>query len=138
VTFAHDDNTFYATAAWGGHTYLVRGDIRARTLTTLQTDAECPSLSPDGSTLVYKKRNGQPPGHWRLASYDLATRTETLLAETRTVDDQVDWLDSHTVLYGIPRTGSQAAIDDIYEVPSDGTGTPKLLIQQAWSPAVIH
>lgn len=138
VTFAHDDNTFYATVAWGGHTYLVRGDIRARTVTTLQTDAECPSLSPDGTTIVYKKRNGQPAGHWRLASYDIATGKETLLAETRNVDDQVDWLDSHTVLYGIPRSGSQAAVDDIYAVPADGTGSPRLLIPQAWSPAVVH
>ncbi|MDQ2838544.1 MAG: hypothetical protein M3Y42_12495 [Actinomycetota bacterium] len=138
VTFAHDDNTFYATAAWGGKTYLVRGDIKARTVTTLQTDAECPSLSPDGTTVVYKKRNGQPAGHWRLASYDVATGKETLLAETRNVDDQVDWLDSHTVIYGIPRSGSQAAIDDIYAVPSDGTGSPRMLIAQAWSPAVVH
>ncbi len=138
VTFAKDDNTFYATVAWGGKTHLVRGDLRARTVSTLHTDAECPSLSPDGGTIVYKKRNGQPAGRWRLASYNVATGKETLLAETRTVDDQVDWLDSHTVLYGIPRSGSQAAIDDIYAVPSDGTGSPKLLIPQAWSPAVIR
>ena len=138
VTFARDDNTFYATAAWGGRTYLVRGDRRARTVTTIRSDAECPSLSPDGSTVVYKKRNGQPAGHWRLASYRIATGTETLLAETRNVDDQVDWLDSNTVVYGIPRAGSQAAIDDIYAVPADGAGTPRLLIAQAWSPAVVH
>ncbi|HEX4726486.1 MAG TPA: hypothetical protein VH298_01730 [Jatrophihabitans sp.] len=138
VTFARDDNTFYATAAWGGHTYLVRGDRKARTVTTIHSDAECPSLSPDGSTIVYKKRNGQPAGHWRLASYRIATGTETLLGETRTVDDQVDWLDNNTVIYGIPRSGSQAAIDDIYAVPADGSGTPKLLIAQAWSPAVVH
>ncbi|MGI8665368.1 MAG: hypothetical protein ACR2N4_04975 [Jatrophihabitans sp.] len=138
VTFAHDDNTFYATAAWGGHTHLVRGDRAARTVTTLHSDAECPSLSPDGTTIVYKKRNGQPAGHWRLASYTIATGQETLLAETRNVDDQVDWLDSHTVIYGIPRSGSQAAIDDIFAVPSDGTGSPRLLISQAWSPAVVR
>ncbi|HET6210297.1 MAG TPA: hypothetical protein VFD94_07935 [Jatrophihabitans sp.] len=138
VTFARDDNTFYATAAWGGHTYLVRGDRRARTVTTIHSDAECPSLSPDGSTIVYKKRNGQPAGHWRLAGYRIATGAETLLGETRNVDDQVDWLDNNTVIYGIPRSGSQAAIDDIYAVPADGTGTPRLLIAQAWSPAVVR
>ncbi|HEY2044273.1 MAG TPA: hypothetical protein VGH11_16480 [Jatrophihabitans sp.] len=138
VTFAADDDTFYATAAWSGHTWLVKGRISTRTMTTLHEDAECPSLSPDGTTIVYKKRARQPVGHWRLASYDIATGRETMLAETRTVDDQVDWMDSHNVLYGIPRSGSQAAVDDIYEVPTDGSGQPKLLIAQAWSPAVVH
>lgn len=138
VTFAVDDNTFYATAAWGGHTWLVRGDRSAKSLTTIRSDAECPSLSPDGTQIVYKKRNGQPAGHWRLARYDLASGTETLLAETRNVDDQVDWLDGSHVIYGIPRTGAQAAVDDIYSVPSDGSGSPRLLIAQAWSPAVVR
>jgi hypothetical protein len=140
VTFASDDDTFYATVAWGGSTHLVKGSIKAKTVTTIHTDAECPSLSPDGKTIVYKKRNGQPAGHWRLASLDLATGKETLLAETRNVDDQVDWLNNSTVLYGIPRgsSGTNAAIDDIYEIPSDGTGTPKMLIQSAWSPAVVR
>jgi hypothetical protein len=138
VTFANDDDTFYATVAFGGHTYLVKGSVKARTVTTLHTDAECPSLSPDGTTIVYKKRNGQPAGHWRLASYSIATGKETLLAETRNVDDQVDWLDNSHVLYGIPRSGGQAAVDDIYSVPADGSGQPSMLIPQAWSPAVVR
>jgi dipeptidyl aminopeptidase/acylaminoacyl peptidase len=138
VTFASDDDTFYATVAWGGHTWLSKGSIRENVITTLQSDAECPSLSPDGKTIVYKKRNGQPSGHWRLASYNVATGKETLLAETRNVDDQVDWLDNSHVLYGLPRSGSQAAIDDIYSVPADGSGSPSLLIPQAWSPAVVR
>ena len=33
VTFADDDNTFYATVGTGGETYLVQGDLAARTLT---------------------------------------------------------------------------------------------------------
>lgn len=55
VTFA-DDNRFYATLATGGQTYLVRGDVTARTLTTLHRNVECPSLSPDGTRIAYKKR----------------------------------------------------------------------------------
>jgi hypothetical protein len=138
VTFAKDDDLFYATVAWGGHTWLVRGSVKNRVMTTLHADAECPSLSPDGTRVVYKKRAGAPAGHWRLASYDLATGQETMLAETRSVDDQVEWLDNQHVIYGLPRTGSQAAIDDIYSVPADGSGAPALLIQQAWSPAVVR
>jgi hypothetical protein len=138
VTFAQNDETFYVTVAFGGHTYLARGTLSKRTIVILRSDAECPSLAPDGRTIVYKKRNGQPAGHWRLASYVVATGKETILAETRNVDDQVDWLDNSHVLYGIPRSGSQAAVDDIYAVPDDGTGNPRLLISGAWSPAVIR
>lgn len=46
VTFAADDRTFYATLATKGSTYLVKGDLRTRTVTTLHTNVECPSLSP--------------------------------------------------------------------------------------------
>jgi len=138
VTFAADDKTFYATVQYSKHTYLVRGDVDAKTVTVLHQDAECPSLSPDGKTVVFKQRGNLPPGKWRLVSYDVATGKVTPLAETRSVDDQVEWLTNSDVIYGIPRSGAQAAIDDVWSVPSDGTGTPKLLIQQAWSPAVIR
>ncbi len=138
VTFADDDNTFYATVEWSQHTWLAKGDLATRTITTLHEDAECPSLSPDENTIVYKQRGDLPPGKWRLVRYDLATGKVTPLAETRSVDDQVEWLDNDHVIYGLPRTGSQAAIDDVWSVSTDGTTPPKLLIPQAWSPAVVH
>jgi len=138
VTFAADDDTFFATVAWGGHTWLARGSISPQTLTTLHEDAECPSLSPDGTNVVFKQRGDLPPGKWRLADYNLATGRVTLLAETRSVDDQVEWLDDTHVLYGLARTGSEAAIYDVWSVPSDGTGQPALLIPEAWSPAIVR
>ncbi|MGX7678041.1 PD40 domain-containing protein [Jatrophihabitans sp. DSM 45814] len=138
VTFASDNNTFYATVEFSSHTWLVRGDLSTKTMTTLHEDAECPSLSPDGKSIVFKQRGNLPPGKWRLVRYDVATAKVTPLAETRSVDDQVDWLDNSTVIYGIPRSGTAAAIDDVWAVPDDGTGQPRLLIPQAWSPAVIH
>ncbi|WP_375431133.1 hypothetical protein [uncultured Friedmanniella sp.] len=139
VTFAADDDTFYATAASGSTTWLVRGSIRARTMTALRTDAECPSLSPDGTHVAYKKRLGNAtPGVWRLAVLDLATSRETLLAETRSVDDQVEWLDRSSVLYALPRTGTEATTTDVWEVPADGLGTPTVLVPQASSPAVVR
>jgi hypothetical protein len=138
VTFARDDNTFFATVAFGGRTYLVRGDLRRRATTIVRADAECPSLSPDGRHLVYKKRDGMSRGHWRLTTLDLASGRETPLAETRSVDDQVEWLDNGRVLYAIARSGRGNAIDDIWSVPADGTGAPHLLIAQASSPAVLR
>ncbi len=137
VTFTGDD-TFFATVAWGGHTWLSRGSMADRTLTTLRQDAECPSVSPDGTHVAYKKRAGQPAGHWRVAVLDLASGTEQVLAETRSVDDQVEWLDDSTLMYGLPRTGAQAGTSDVWSTPADGSGSPRLLISAAWSPAVVR
>jgi len=113
--------------------------VTKRTLTSLRTDVECPALSPDGTKLGYKKRLGNPtPGVWRLAVLDLKTNIETILAETRNVDDQVEWLDDNHVLYQLPRSGSDATVTDIWSVPADGTGAPELLIPEGSSPAVIR
>jgi dipeptidyl aminopeptidase/acylaminoacyl peptidase len=137
VTFA-DDDRFYATAASGGKTWLVQGSLSARRLTALREDAECPSLSPDRTKIAFKRHGNLPPGHWRVAVYDLATGKETLLAEQRSVDDQVEWLDAGHVIYGLPRTTTGAATSDVWSVPADGGGTPQVLVHNAWSPAVVR
>lgn len=137
VTFA-DDDRFYATAASGGRTWLVEGSLAARRLTALREDAECPSLSPDRTRIAFKKHGDLPPGRWRLAVYDLTTGTETLLAETRSVDDQVEWLDDETVIYGLPRSAAGTATSDVWSTPADGRGQPELLLPDAWSPAVVR
>ncbi|MFI5828833.1 TolB family protein [Streptomyces sp. NPDC051578] len=135
VTFAADEQTFYATLATGGQTYLVRGDLTARTVTTLRENLECPSLSPDGTRLVFKKRvpglSADAP--WRLYALDLATMEETPLAEQRSVDDQVVWKDDRTVVYALP--GDFGA--DLYALPADGTGAPAPLMTSALAPAFL-
>lgn len=136
VTFAADDQTFYATLGTGGHTYLVRGDLARREVTTLRTNAECPSLSPDGRHLVYKKRTGGPR-MWRLTSLDLATGVETPLPEQRSVDDQVAWLDDSHVLYAVPRDTAGLTRPDIWVSPLSG-GAPRLFIPDAESPSVVR
>ncbi|POX54795.1 TolB-like translocation protein [Streptomyces sp. Ru71] len=135
VTFAADDRTFYATLATKGRTYLVRGDLNARTVTTLRTNVECPSLSPDGTRIAFKKRvPGLPKdAPWRLYVLDLRTLRETPLAESRSVDDQAVWRDDHTLVYALP--GDYGA--DLYQVPADGTGKPRRLSTAAVSPAFL-
>lgn len=135
VTFL-DDDTFYLTVAFGGDPWLARGSLSRRTVTTVRSGAECPSLSPDGRRVAYKKL--QPSGGWRIAVLDLAAGTERLLAETRSVDDQVQWLDDSTVLYGLPLTGERGGETDLWAVPVDGTGPPRLLVPQAWSASVVR
>jgi hypothetical protein len=126
--------TFYATVATGGETWLARGDLRSRTLTALRKNAECPSLSPDGRRLVYKKRAGAPT-RWRYHVLDLETGLERALPERRSVDDQAEWLDDHRVLYGLQREGTGQT--DVWMVDVRRRTQPRVLVPDAWSPAVV-
>ncbi|MGW1994555.1 hypothetical protein [Embleya sp. NPDC001921] len=128
VTFAADDNRFYATVSTKGRTYLVEGDYANWEAHTVRENLECPSLSPDGTRIAFKKRSGSTT--WRLHVLDLATMRETPLAERANVDDQAAWLDDHTVMYGRDK--------NVYAVPSDGTGAPRLLAAKAASPTVLR
>ena len=96
---------------------------------------ECPSLSPDGTRIAYKKRvKGLPKdAPWRLYILDLRTMRETPLAERRSVDDQAVWRDNHTLVYALP--GDYGA--DLYELPANGTGVPRRIDTAAVSPAFI-
>jgi hypothetical protein len=130
VTFARDHDRFYATLATGGKIYLVEGSVRARTMKTIHDGVECPSLSPDGTRIAYKKRVGAGGKRWRLYVLDLRTMRETPLAETRSVDDEAEWLDDAHVLYGLD--------ESIWMVPAGGSGRPIAYAPQADSPAVVR
>jgi hypothetical protein len=138
VTFGPGDSTFYATAASAGRTWLVRGDVTARTLTSVRESAECPSLSPDGTRVAYKKAapNTASP-YWSLAVLDLRTGVETIVPEPRNVDDQVEWLDNSTLLYGLARPDA-VGDSDIWSIPIAGGSAPVLFIPHAWSPSVVR
>jgi hypothetical protein len=132
VTFAADDDTFYATVATGGETYLVRGSVEKWEVRTLRRNVECPSLSPDGTRLVFKKKVRDSDQPWRLHVLDLATMAEHPVAEPASVDDQVAWLDADTLAYGRP---GRAGAKDIWTVPADGSGKPSVLVPGAESPS---
>lgn len=135
VTFdAQDSNAFYATLSTGGHIYLVRGDIAGRSMEVIYDGVECPSLSPDGTRIAYKKRvtNGGRI-EWRLAVLDLRTMTSHDLPGDKNVDDQVQWLDDDTIAYGVPQADVGTPTKDTYEVAADGSGQPELLVAGAWS-----
>jgi len=130
VTFARDHDRFYATLAAGGKIYLVQGSVSARTMKTVHPDVECPSLSPDETRIAYKKRVGPGGKRWRLHVLDLRTGKQTPLAETRSVDDQVEWLDDERVLYGRD--------ERIWTMPADGSGTPAEYAPRGDSPTVVR
>lgn len=140
VTFI-DDTSFYATVGMttAGQTYLVKGDIATRTMTSVLEGVECPSLSPDGSQIAFKRVTGGsgPTVHWTPAVYDIASGTVTVLdAETRNIDDQIAWLDDATLLYGV--TNDTPGDSDVWALDAGGLGEPRMLIPHAWSPAVVN
>lgn len=73
--------------------WLAEGSLSRRELRTLAGGVECPSISPDGTKVVYKKRASSEPITWRLHVLDVADGRDVALAETRNVDDQAEWLD---------------------------------------------
>jgi hypothetical protein len=137
VTFSRDSNVFYASLGTKGTTYLVRGDLGLRKLTVLHENVECPSLSPDNRLIAYKRRVGPQPDAWRLYILDLTTMTERpIAAETRFIDDQVEWLDNSQVLYAVPRPGT--ATSDAWVAPIDGPGLARVFLAEAESPIVVR
>jgi hypothetical protein len=129
VTFARPSDRFYATLATAGKTYLVEGSVQSRSMRTIHDNVECPSLSPDGTRIVYKKRVGSGAA-WHLTEMDLATMHETPLNETRSVDDQVEWLDLNHVLYHVD--------GEVRVLPADGSGSPRRFIAAGASPTVVR
>lgn len=131
VTFVPgDSDRFYATLATGGKTYLIEGSVSGRVAHVIHENVECPSMSPDGTRIAYKSRTASKSTPWRLSVLDLSTMRETRLAETRSIDDQAEWLDDDRVLYGLD--------DQVWVVPADGSGAPERFIATADSPAVVR
>jgi len=140
ITFV-DDDTFYATVGMTtiGLTYLVKGDIQTKTLTSVLKTVECPSLSPDGTRIAFKRvvSGAGPTVHWTPAVYDIATKRVTVLdVEARSIDDQIEWLDDDTLLYGMPN--DTPGDSDVWQLKADGSSKPTILIHHAWSPAVVE
>lgn len=135
VTFADDSNRFYATLKHLNTAYLVQGDLSARRLTVLHEDVECPSLSPDGTRIAFKKP--LPTGNWQLTVLDLRTMQETTLAETESIDDQVEWLDNDRIIYEKIDYDPPKWVS-VFVVSANGSGQPEIFIENAASPAVIR
>jgi hypothetical protein len=125
VTFAKDPNRFYATLGTGGEHYLVEGDVRDKSMRVLRDGVECPSLSPDNQRIAYKSRIGDE-NRWRLRVLDLDTLADHGVAESHSIDDQVEWLDDDTLAYSDET--------NVYTVPANGGGEAKLLVRNATSP----
>jgi hypothetical protein len=130
ITFSRDGDTFYATMATGGKTYLIKASLSARTGSAIHENVECPALSPDETRIGYKKAVGHDPPVWRFHVLDLATGKETPLTELEPLDDQIEWLDDDHVLY---RNG-----ESTWTMPADGSAKPERWLAGADSPAIVR
>lgn len=139
VTFAPDSNRFYATLGTGGHLYLIEGVARSQKARVLREGVECPSISPDGTRLAFKKRT-YPNGRmiWRLAVLDLQSMQEQVVPdELRSIDDQVEWLDQNSILYGAEDAERGLGGTSVWAVGVRG-GAPQKLLPGAYSPSVVR
>jgi hypothetical protein len=130
VTFQEDSSRFYGSLRTAGNTYLVEGDLDARQLVVVAPNVSAPALSPDGTRLAYAKLVSNIGPTWRFHVLDLATMEETPLSEARSIDEQPEWLDDQTVLYGLAT--------DTWSVAADGTGDPRPFIFNGLSPSVVR
>ncbi len=133
VTFV-DSDRFYATIGYGGSTSIIEGSVQSRRLDVRFEDASCPEISPDGSTIVAKEMRGDT---FQLVAIDVATGARRDLGETRSVDDQVEWIDDGRIAYGMPSDGGtegQPAFD-VWVLDVASGSQPQLLVPFADSPA---
>jgi WD40-like Beta Propeller Repeat len=141
VTFTPDSKGFYATLQTSGQQWLVQGDIAQQRMTLIAPNIECPSLSPDGQRIAFKRRVVPPPQGrivWQLVVRELAGGKETVLSrETRSVDDQVEWIDDREIAYALPDDTTPAATNT-FALAIDGSSAPRLLAPLAYSPAVVR
>ncbi|WP_260478858.1 hypothetical protein [Kibdelosporangium aridum] len=133
ITVAADDTTFYATLASGGLNWLVKGDLKAKTVKSVRQNAECPSLSPDGTRVAYKKRP-TPLDKWELVVLDLRTNQEVKLPGTGGIDDQAAWIDERTLAFGMAKDEKKTAI---FFVPADASAPAHAEIDNGASPVSV-
>jgi len=148
VTFTRDGSQFYATlqtktqtSLTDERTFLVKGILAFGEVEILRDDIENPSLSPDNTKIAFTKRVDLASGRRikRLSVLDLQTLSEQSLAETRDVDEQVEWLDNSQVLYSLPDEAT-AARRNIWVVQANGRGNPnpRRFAKDASSPAAVR
>jgi hypothetical protein len=141
VTFRRDSNRFLATLGTGGKRFLVEGDITRRHFRVIADDVECPSLSPDERHVVFKRQRQRATG-WQLWAMNLETRqTWPITEDHQDIDDQVEWLDDGSVLYGmVLGSGLPEQALGLWKSRIDESAgkNREFFLRSAWSPAVIR
>lgn len=139
ITFAPDEDEVYVTGFYGEQPEIMRGTLNDMTLAPTGWIGSCPSLSPDGKTLVFKE--ARQDGTFELVAVDVESNTKMKLGEERSVDDQVEWLDNDTILYAVHPEGGDNPVQpefDIWMLDIAPGSEPVLFLPNADSPAVAR
>jgi len=132
----------YLTYGSGGQTEIVRSDQLRLRFNSAIDDASCPSVSPDGELMVFKRAIEGEDAPMSLVVRGLNTGEERVLNEERFVDDQVEWLDNETILYGLAREDSADGPQVSYDIWSlditDPEAEPELHVAFADSPGIYR
>ena len=137
MSFA-DEDEFYITGFYGDEAEVMHGTLTDMTVEPTGWVGSCPSLSPDDATLVFKEMT---PNGFQLVAVDVESQTTWKLGETRSVDDQVEWLDNDTILYALHPEGGDTPVDpqfDIWMLDIAEGSEPALFLANADSPAVAR
>ena len=126
----------YATYGSGGVAEVLRIDAATGVATPELPRGSCPSVSPDGRYVVFKRPVEGAPAPRSLIVRDLRSGEEWELGETRYVDDQVEWLDEDTVVYAVNRDDATLVqpVADVWAVDIDPGAVPSVLVPYAASP----
>lgn len=139
VTFdPRQSDHFYVTVYFKGTPYLGEGSVAGRSIKVLRPNVECPSLSPDGQRIAFKRRISATS--WAPAILELATQKERVLQVPDSVDDQIEWLDDHTIVYEVKHVPlSDTPTYNLYTLDLS-VPTPKqtLWLEDARSPTFVR
>jgi hypothetical protein len=138
MTFV-DEDEFYVTGFYGDDPEIMHGSLQDMTVTPTGWEGSCPSVSPDGKTIVFKEL--RPQGGFDLVAVDLKSGERWMLGEERSADDQVEWLDDDTILYALHPDGGNTQTQpefDIWVLDIAPGSEPALFLPNADSPATMR
>src|SRR5262249_29886893 len=131
-------DSFFVTAYFDGVPHLAKGSVGRRQIQAVAPKVECPSLSPDGTRIAFKRRISETA--WAPAVMELATLKVRGFSVPQSVDDQIEWIDDHTLVYEVvdrPLVGSAKVDLHSLDIRSD-TPTQALWMEDARSPTFIR
>lgn len=139
ITFTANSERFFATLSTKGATYLVSGNLSERSMRVERENVECPSLSPDGKHLAFKRRDRER-SITQLYVLDTTSWQEfPVPGEPRHIDDQAAWLDDSHVLYGVTTAGAPEQALNVWVASIVAGGEPpRVFLTGASSPSVVR
>ena len=140
VTFDEPPTRILVTLRSGDTRWLVDASLEKGEGREIHARVECPSLSPDRTRLAYKRLANTLPLRWRIATLDLASDKERVLAgETRSIDDQVEWLDATHVVYAVSEPDARGVLTaNLWCLDVDSEEPAQAFLSRAQSPCIVR